>query len=122
EVVEKPDARPLVRARGDVIFENVSFAYNADRAALREVSFQIAAGSRVGIAGAGKSTLVTLLLRIYDPNSGRILLDGVDLRDFQLRDLRNQFAIVLQEPILFSSTIAENIAYAKPEADENEII
>jgi ATP-binding cassette subfamily B protein len=125
EVVEKPDARPLVRARGDVAFENVSFAYNADRAALREISFQIAAGSRVGIAGttgAGKSTLVSLLLRLYDPNGGRILLDGVDLRDFKLRDLRNQFAIVLQEPVLFSSNIAENIAYAKPEAADLEII
>jgi ATP-binding cassette, subfamily B, bacterial len=124
EVVEKPNAHPLVRAQGVVVFENVSFGYNADRPALRDISFEVAIGSRVGIAGttgAGKSTLVSLLLRLYDPSGGKILLDGVDLRDFKLRDLRNQFAIVLQEPVLFSSSIAENIAYAKPDATEAEI-
>lgn len=125
EVVEKPNARPLVRAQGRVAFENVSFGYNAERPALRDISFEVAVGSRVGIAGttgAGKSTLVSLLLRLYDPASGKISLDGVDLRDFKLRDLRNQFTIVLQEPVLFSSSIAENIAYAKPDATEAEII
>lgn len=125
EVSEKADARSLVRATGGVAFDDVSFAYNPDRPALRRVSFEVAPGARVGIAGttgAGKSTLVSLLLRLYDPTSGRILLDGVDLRDFKLRDLRNQFAIVLQEPVLFSSSIAENIAYGKPEASEDEII
>ena len=125
EVVEKLNARSLVRARGAVAFENVSFGYNAERPALRDISFEVAVGSRVGIAGttgAGKSTLVSLLLRLYDPASGKISLDGVDLRDFKLRDLRNQFAIVLQEPVLFSSSIAENIAYAKPDASEAEII
>ena len=124
EVVEKPDARPLVRACGAVAFENVSFGYNAERPALRDISFAVAVGSRVGIAGttgAGKSTLVSLLLRLYDPASGKISLDGIDLCDFKLRDLRNQFAIVLQEPVLFSSSIAENIAYAKPDATEAEI-
>jgi ATP-binding cassette subfamily B protein len=125
EVVEKPNARPLVRAQGRVAFENVSFGYNAERPALRDISFAVAAGSRIGIAGttgAGKSTLVSLLLRLYDPSAGKISLDGVDLCDFKLRDLRNQFAIVLQEPVLFSSSIAENIAYAKPDASEDEII
>jgi ATP-binding cassette subfamily B protein len=125
EVEEKPDARSLDRSRGAVTFNDVSFSYNTDRPALRGVSFEIAPGARVGIAGttgAGKSTLVSLLLRLYDPTTGRILLDGVDLRDFKLRDLRNQFAIVLQEPVLFSSTIAENIAYGKPEATEEEIV
>jgi ATP-binding cassette subfamily B protein len=125
EVVEKPDARPVGRARGQVAYENVSFSYNDNRPALRNVSFEVSAGSRVGIAGttgAGKSTLVTLLLRLYDPAAGTILLDGTDLRDFKLRDLRNQFAIVLQEPVLFSDSIAENIAYAKPGASEREIV
>lgn len=125
EVVEKPNARPLERARGGVAFENVSFGYNTGRPALRDISFAIPAGARVGIAGttgAGKSTLVSLLLRLYDPTDGAILLDGVDLRDFVLHDLRNQFAIVLQDPVLFSSSIAENIAYAKPAATEAEII
>lgn len=125
EVIEKPDARPLVRARGQVACENVSFGYNPERPALEKISFEISAGSRVGIAGttgAGKSTLVSLLLRLYDPTAGKVFLDGVDLRDYKLRDLRNQFAIVLQEPVLFSSSIGENIAYAKPAATDAEII
>ena len=125
EVLERPNARPIARARGQIAFENVSFAYNPDRPALREISFEVSAGARVGIAGttgAGKSTLVSLLLRLYDPSSGRIVLDGVDLRDFRVRDLRNQFAIVLQDTVLFSCSIAENIAYARPEATEAEVI
>ncbi len=125
EVLERPNARPIARARGQIAFENVFFAYNPDRPALREISFEVSAGARVGIAGttgAGKSTLVSLLLRLYDPSSGRILLDGVDLRDFRVRDLRNQFAIVLQDTVLFSCSIAENIAYARPEATEAEVI
>lgn len=125
EVREAPTARPLGRAQGAVTLENVSFSYTGGRTALSNVSFEISAGSRVGIAGAtgaGKSTLVSLLLRLYDPTRGTIFLDGADIRDFKLRDLRNQFAIVLQEPVLFASSIAENIAYAKPEASEDEII
>jgi ATP-binding cassette, subfamily B, bacterial len=124
DVVEKPNAKPLARARGEIAFEHVTFAYTPERTALNDISFEIPPGARVGIAGttgAGKSTLVGLLLRLYDPSSGRILLDGVDLRDYKRRDLRNQFAIVLQEPVLFSSSIAENIAYAKPDATETEI-
>jgi len=79
----------------------------------------------VGIAGetgAGKSTLVSLMLRFYDPTQGQILLDGVDLREYKLADLRNQFAFVPQEPLLFSTSIAENIAYARPQASFEEII
>ena len=124
EVLEHPNARPLARACGQVAFENVSFAYNPERPALREISFIVPPGSRVGIAGetgAGKTTLASMLLRLYDPASGRILLDGVDLRDYRVRDLRNQFAIVLQETVLFSCSIAENIAYARPEATEAQI-
>lgn len=124
EVLEKPHPRPLARARGEVAFERVSFSYGPDRPALRDVSFTVPAGTRVGLTGAtgaGKTTLVSLLLRLYDPDRGRILLDGVDLRDYRLRDLRNQFALVLQEPVLFSCSIAENIAYARPEATEAQI-
>jgi len=79
---------------------------------------------RVGIAGrtgAGKSTLVSLLTRFYDPISGAIFLDGLDIRDYRIRDLRNQFGIVLQDPVLFSTTIGENIAYGKPGASQEEI-
>jgi ATP-binding cassette, subfamily B, bacterial len=125
DVVEKTNAKTLSRARGQVTFQHVSFSYNSERPAIQDISFDIAPESRVGITGttgSGKSTLMNLLLRLYDPSSGSILLDGVDIRDYRLQDLRNQFAIVLQEPVLFSSTIAENIAYAKPNASEEEII
>jgi ATP-binding cassette subfamily B protein len=125
DVPEKPHAQSITRATGHVAFENVSFSYTPDRPALTDISFDIPPGSRVGITGttgAGKSTLMNLLLRLYDPSSGCIQLDGVDLRDYRLFDLRNQFAIVLQEPVLFSTTIGENIAYAKPTASEEEIV
>ena len=125
DVVERPNARPLARALGAMAFRNVSFAYDRERSVLRDISFEIQAGTCLGIAGttgAGKTTLVSLLTRFYDPTAGEILLDGVDLRDYKLADLRNQFAIVLQEPVLFSTSIAENIAYARPGASEAEIV
>ncbi len=124
DLVESPRARPLRRARGAVAFEGVSFAYDGEQPVLHDVSFQLEPGSSAGIAGAtgaGKTTLVSLLTRFYDPTSGRITLDGVDLRDYRLADLRNQFAIVLQEPVLFSTSVAENIAYARPGARRREI-
>ncbi len=125
EVIERPDARPLARCSGAVEFRDVSFGYNRNRAVLKQVSVQVPAGTSVGIVGrtgAGKTTLISLLIRFYDPTSGQILLDGVDLRDYRLADLRAQFALVLQEPVLFSTTIAENIAYARPNATEQEIV
>src|SRR5262249_45104962 len=96
-----------------------SFGYAGSPPILRNVSLDIAPGTRLGIkgvTGAGKTTMVNLLSRFYDPTEGRLLLDGIDLTDYQVRDLRRQFAIVLQEPVLFSTTVAENIAYARPEA------
>jgi ATP-binding cassette subfamily B protein len=75
-----------------------------------------------GATGAGKTTLVNLLMRFYDPDEGQILLDGVDVREYRLADLRNQFGMVLQEPVLFSTSIAENIAYARPGASRDEIV
>ena len=126
EVIETPNAVPLSRAKGAVSFQNVSFAYEGENnLVLQNVSFEVHPGTRVGIAGAtgaGKTTLVSLLTRFYDPISGRITLDGVDLRDFRIADLRNQFAIVLQEPLLFSTSIAENIAYANPDATSEGIV
>jgi ATP-binding cassette, subfamily B, bacterial len=125
DVVERPDALPLVRASGTVVFRDVSFAYREDHRVLHDVSFEVYPGTRLGISGktgAGKTTLMSLLTRFYDPTVGQVLLDGVDLRDYKLADLRNQFAIVLQEPVLFSTSIAENIAYARPEASKEEIV
>ena len=124
EVEERPDALTLARAEGTIVFDEVFFSYEAGRLILQDFSIEVQAGTRVGIAGetgAGKSTLVNLLTRFYDPTAGQIRLDGVDLRDYKLADLRNQFSIVLQEPVLFSTTIAENIAYAYPGAGEDEI-
>jgi len=125
EVVERPNARRLVRAVGAVAFRDVTFAYDGRRPVLRGVSFAVTPGTEVGIVGAtgaGKTTLVSLLSRFYDPTAGAILLDGVDLRDYRLADLRDQFSIVLQEPVLFSTSIAENIAYGRPGASERDIV
>jgi ATP-binding cassette, subfamily B, bacterial len=125
EVLDQPNARPLVRAAGAVAFRNVSFGYERDRPVLQNVSFEVTAGTSLGIAGktgAGKTTLVNLLVRFYDPSSGQILVDGLDIREYRLADLRHQFAIVLQEAVLFSTTIAENIAYGRTDASEEDII
>ncbi len=124
EVKESANPRRIARTRGAVTFDTVNFSYRPDRPAITDVSFEIPPGAHVGIAGhtgAGKSTIISLLLRLYDPAAGRILLDGVDLRDLALKDLRNQFAIVLQDPVLFSATIGENIAYARPDAKQADI-
>src|SRR6266705_2598323 len=125
EVAEKTNPRSLVRATGKLAFRNVSFGYGQNRAALNQVSFQVYPGTRVGIVGptgAGKTTLVSLMLRFYDPTEGQIVLDDVDLRDYRLSDLRKQFALVQQEPVLFPTSIAENIAYARPEATDEEVV
>ena len=125
DVTERPHARPLAHAKGSVVFRDVSFAYRPTQPVLHDVSFDIAPGTRLGIVGAtgaGKTTIINLLTRFYDPTDGAVLLDGVDLRDYRLADLRRQFAIVLQEPVLFSASIAENIAYAHPDASEEQIV
>lgn len=124
DVAERPQARPIARAVGAVEFQGVSFTYDRD-VVLRGVSLLVEPGTRVGIVGptgAGKTTLVSLLFRFYDPTAGRVVLDGVDIREYRLADLRNQFAVVLQEPVLFSTTIRENIAYGRPEASFSDIM
>jgi ATP-binding cassette subfamily B protein len=125
EVIERPQARTLKRATGAIEFRQVDFSYDHRHLVLHQVSFVIRAGTRLGIAGrtgAGKSTLLSLLMRFYDPTTGQVLLDGTDLRDYRLADLRNQFALVFQEPVLFSASIAENIAYGRPEAHFEAIV
>lgn len=125
DVTDRPGARPLKRAVGELRFRGVSFAYGENTPVLQDVSFCVYPGTRLGIegrTGAGKSTLVSLAARFYDPGDGSILLDGVDLRDYKLADLRNQMAIVLQEPVLFSTSIAENIGYGRPGAGSSEIV
>jgi ATP-binding cassette subfamily B protein len=126
DVIEQPNAHPIGRARGELSFRNVSFTYPGGRQpVLCDLSLAVPAGMRLGIkglTGAGKTTLINLLARFYDPSRGQVLLDRIDLRDYRLADLRRQFAIVLQDPVLFSTTIAENIAYARPEATSDEIV
>ncbi len=125
EVIESPNPVHISRAKGRLEFRNMSFGYDPSSMVLKDVTLVIPAGRCVGIVGrtgSGKSTLVSLLMRFYDPMRGTILLDGVEIADYELSALRNQFAMVLQDPVLFSTTIGENIAYAKPDATRSQII
>jgi ATP-binding cassette subfamily B protein len=125
EAVNIGETIPSHRIKGSIEFQHVSFQYTQGCRVLDDISFQIPAGSSVGIvgpSGSGKSTLLNLLTRFYEPISGQILLDGLDLRNYRLSDLRAQFSIVMQEPMLFSTTVAGNIAYARPNASRAEII
>ena len=125
EVKETSHSIHLTRANGSFKFRDVSFSYKEEKPVLQNVSFEINTGDRVGImgsTGSGKSTLISLLMRFYDTTGGAILIDVNDIRNFKLADYRDQFSIVLQEPVLFSTTIRENIIYGKPDATEKEII
>jgi ATP-binding cassette subfamily B protein len=124
EVIERADAARLLHPQGSITFENVTFRYDPDAPVLEAVSFHVPAGTVcavVGPSGAGKSTIADLILRLYDPDSGRILLDGHDLRDLRLEDLRRAVALVEQTPYLFHASIRENIAYARPDATADQI-
>jgi ATP-binding cassette subfamily B protein/subfamily B ATP-binding cassette protein MsbA len=124
EVLERPGAISLPRARGHVQFQNVSFGYEPQKLVLRDVTLDARPGQTialVGPTGAGKSTLVSLVPRFFDPVEGRVLIDGHDIRDVKLASLRSQVAIVLQEPFLFPLSVAENIAYGRPDATPAEI-
>ncbi len=126
KVYDLPGATACGRLEGNIQFEDVAFAYGKDQeAVLSNIHLQIQAGERLAImgkTGAGKSTLVSLLPRFYDPTAGRISIDGREIKDFTLASLRENISLVFQEPILFATTIAENIAYGKPDATREEII
>lgn len=110
--------------RGDILFEHVSFGYQRDNRVIHDVSFQIRQGQKVALvggSGTGKSTIVSLLLRLYEPESGRICIDGVDLSGYQRGSLRQEIGIVLQDTLLFTASVAENISYGKPDATLGEI-
>jgi len=125
EVQERPDARESFRPQGRVAFEHVSFSYNGGEPVLRDVSFVAQPGQTVallGATGSGKSSLISLIPRFYDVDGGRVTIDGVDVRDLRLADLRAATGVALQEAVLFSGTISDNIRQGREDASEAEII
>ena len=124
EIKDLPGAQPLSSPRGDIRFTDVHFGYDTQRVILHGISFQVKAGEKVAIVGptgAGKSTISRLLLRFYDPNSGRIAVDGLDLQEITQASLRDAIGVVPQDTVLFNDTIYYNIAYGDPSADEQHI-
>ena len=124
-VASRKDAINLPNMRGQVEFRDVFFSYDGEKNAINGVSFATEPGEMIGLvghSGAGKSTLINLVTRFYDPNEGEILIDGHDSRDIELRSLRGQIGVVLQEPFLFEGTVADNIGYGKPGASRQEIV
>jgi ATP-binding cassette subfamily B protein len=125
DVPESPNALSLSRAKGQIAFRKVSFEYTKDHPVLHDVSFTLPSGNCLGVVGptgSGKTTLSTLMLRLFDPTTGEVTLDDIDLKDYKLADLRNQFAVVHQETVLFSTTVAENIRFARPNATIDEVV
>jgi ATP-binding cassette, subfamily B, bacterial len=124
EIRDRPDAVEAPELAGEVVLEDVSFDYGDDEEVLEDVSFAVSPGQRValvGSSGAGKSTLASLILRLYQPQKGRILIDGADVREYKIKSLRRQIGIVLQDSVLFGATIRENIAYGRLDATDEEI-
>ncbi|MCW1820368.1 ABC transporter [Mycolicibacterium conceptionense] len=124
-VQEKPDAVEPEQLTGAISFDRVAFGYDSETPVLREVTFEVQPGQLVGVVGhtgSGKSSLVSLIPRFYDPSAGSVRIDGVDLRDYKLHELRSQIAYVLQDTVLFRGTIRDNIAFGRPDAGHDEII
>lgn len=123
-IVDRPDATPLDRARGDLVFESVSFRFKPEDTVLHDLSLAVKAGEKIAIVGptgAGKTALIQLIPRFYDPDGGRLLLDGRDLRDWRLDDVRKQVGLVFQESFLFSAPVAANIAFGNPGASREDV-
>jgi ATP-binding cassette subfamily B protein len=125
DVADAADAVPLPHVRGEIEFHNVSFHYDPSRRVVENLELHVRPGEMIGLvghSGAGKTTIINLISRFYDPVEGTVLVDGVDMRRVRVNDLRRQLGVVLQEPFLFPGTVAENISYAKPEATPEEIM
>jgi len=125
DVPDSPDAVAMPRIEGNVTFEDVRFGYEKSREIVKGISLEVAAGEMIGLvghSGAGKSTLINLLMRFYDPTDGRILVDGVDLKQIKVDDFRRQVGVVMQESYLFPGTVGQNIAYGRPDATLEEVI
>jgi len=125
EIIDAPGAIDLPHIQGGVEFDRVSFSYNESCPVLRDVSFRVRPGERValvGPSGSGKTTIVSLIPRFYETCAGHILIDGRDVQDVTIKSLRRHIGMVLQDPILFSGSVRENILYGKPEATEEEVI
>jgi ABC-type multidrug transport system fused ATPase/permease subunit len=124
-IPERPDARQPQTLTGEIVFDHVAFAYDPDNPVLKDVSFRIKPGQMVGVVGptgGGKSTIVSLIPRFYDPTAGKVEMDGVDIRDYKLQWLRKHIGYVLQETVLFQGTVRDNIAYGHAGATEEEIL
>jgi subfamily B ATP-binding cassette protein MsbA len=124
-IVEHDDAVAPDKFSGDIYFDQVSFSYDPESPVLKEISLEIKAGQRIGICGptgCGKSTIVSLIARFYDPTSGRVLIDGKDIANFTIDGLRGQIGYVLQDTALFYGSVKENIAYGRPDATDEEIV
>jgi len=125
EVAERHDPVRIEYMRGDIELRNVTFEYEANKEVLKEVNIKVGAGEMLGIegkSGAGKSTLVNLISRLYDPKRGDVFIDGINVRDLKMSDIRGNVAMVSQETYIFRGTVYENIAYAKPESTREEVI
>jgi len=125
EIRSQENAKPMPDVKGKVVFDNVSFGYDSSEPQLKEVSLTVKPGEMVGLvgpSGSGKSTLVSLISRFYDVTDGAVTVDGHDVREVELKDLRSSVSVVPQEPYLFHGTISENISYGRPEADFEDVM
>ncbi len=124
-IPQKPDGKDPGTVKGEIVFEHVDFTYDKQETVLRDINFSVQQGQKVGVCGptgSGKSTLLSLIPRFYDPSNGKVLIDGVNITDYDLKKLRDQIGFVLQDTVLFAGTIAENIAYGRIDATPEDVM